>query len=436
MKTIRRWMSLALVVCLLAMLPAPALMEGVEAGTGFPVDGEVSASTSAAEDETITSPSPSASAAAEGESITSPSPSASTAAEGETITSPSPSAETSSASTDAAEGRTIASFEAVAPEGLSAPQGTPETGLGLPASLNVQFSDGAVGEILVTWQCAAGYDPNAEARTQFTFAAVLPQGYALSEGISLPEVLVTIMPPLANAMLMAETGGVGWTYDEATGRLTITGDCSSADIPVIRQAQWIDVAPKVAFTNSASVTLSCTIWLNDGDVDGLTQLINYGTISGAIVRGQTYTLFVNETGGVISGGSSVSDCIVNNGGLINGGHFSDCRIDCVGGTVTGGNFQRSTFNNVYGSSITGGEFANFTMDGESGALTITGTADLSSMHPLTLSIQELSSITPSRMAQRSPAARSSTLHRSPSNMAVLSRAAYLKTFRWTAQARR
>lgn len=67
--------------------------------------------------------------------------------------------------TDAAEIKTIASFEAVAPEGLFAPQGTLETDLGLPVSLNAQFSDGAVGEVPVTWQCAAGYAPNAEAGT-------------------------------------------------------------------------------------------------------------------------------------------------------------------------------------------------------------------------------------------------------------------------------
>ena len=111
--------------------------------------------------------------------------------------------------------------EAIAPEGLSVPQGTPETGLGLPASLNAQFSDGAAGEIPVTWQCAAGYDPNAEAGTQFAFAAVLPEGYALAEGVSLPQILVTLTPPLANAMLMAETGGTGWTLSD-DGTLTVT----------------------------------------------------------------------------------------------------------------------------------------------------------------------------------------------------------------------
>ena len=86
------------------------------------------------------------------------------------------------------------------------PQGTPETGLGLPASLSVQFADGAAGEVAVAWQCAAGYDPSAEAGTQFIFAAVLPEGYALAEGVSLPQILVTLTPPLANAMLAAENG--------------------------------------------------------------------------------------------------------------------------------------------------------------------------------------------------------------------------------------
>ena len=225
MQNIKRWISLVLVVCLLAMLPAAALAEDTETGTGLPVEGEIvtspSPSASAAEEsETATSPSPSASAAVESETVTSPSPSASTAAEeSETVTSPSPSieasispspsAETSSAPTDAAEVKTIASFEAVAPEGLSVPQGTPETGLSLPASLSVQFADGAAGEVAVAWQCAAGYDPNAEAGGQFAFAAVLPQGYALAEGVSLPQILVTLTPRWRTPCWRRKTARVG-----------------------------------------------------------------------------------------------------------------------------------------------------------------------------------------------------------------------------------
>ena len=161
--------------------------------------------------------------------------------------------------TDAAEVKTIASFEAVAPEGFAVPQGTPETGLGLPASLNVQFADGAAGEVAVTWQCAAGYDPNAEAGTQFAFAAVLPEGYALLEGVSLPQILVTLTPPLANAMLMAATSGKGWTLSN-DGTLTVTGIVTSSDIPSFASAvKSIEVAGSANFILAPNVSFSGSI---------------------------------------------------------------------------------------------------------------------------------------------------------------------------------
>ena len=223
MQNIKRWISLVLVVCLLAMLPAAALAEDTETGTGLPVEGEIvtspSPSASAAEEsETATSPSPSASAAAESGTVTSPSPSASAAAaESETVTSPSPSIEASVSPSPSAETspapvetatKTIASFEALTPE-LFAPQGTLETGLGLPVSLDVQFTGGAAGEVAVAWQCAAGYDPSAEAGGQFAFAAVLPEGYALLEGVSLPQILVTLTPRWRTPCWRRKTARVG-----------------------------------------------------------------------------------------------------------------------------------------------------------------------------------------------------------------------------------
>ena len=198
--------------------------------------------------------------------------------------------------TDAAEVKTIASFEAVAPEGLAVPQGTLETDLGLPASLNAQFSDGAAGEVAVAWQCAAGYDPNAEAGTQFAFAAVLPEGYAPAEGVSLPEILVTLTPPLANAMLMAATSGEGWTLSD-DGTLTVTDSGVAApDIPALQNGsvKRIEVVEGVDFylissfsggitvkaggslTNSGNVTLSGDITLQGGRLD------NVGTVTGSV----------------------------------------------------------------------------------------------------------------------------------------------------------
>ena len=406
MQNIKRWISLALVVCLLAMLPAAALAEDTETGTGLPVESESITSPSpsasaaeesetvtspnpsasaaeesetvtspspsasaavesetvtfpspsasaAAESETVTSPSPSASAAAEGESITSPSPSASTAAEeSETVTSPSPSieasispspsAETSSAPTDAAEVKTIASFEAVAPEGLSVPQGTPETGLGLPASLSVQFADGAAGEVAVAWQCAAGYDPNAEAGAQFAFAAVLPEGYALAEGVSLPQILVTLTPPLANAMLMAQASGTGWTLSD--GKLTVKGYVGSDDISSFASAQSIEIC------EGAKLILQ-------SDFSGAVTVLYRGTL---------------ENDKTFSGDIMVAE---------DGYFYND-------GTISGGTITGATVTNE-GGSITGGKFSNIALDRESGELTITGDIDLSnggSLAPLTIAL--------------------------------------------------
>ena len=200
--------------------------------------------------------------------IASPSPSI------EASVSPSPSAETSSAPTDAAEVKTIISFEAVAPEGLSVPQGTLETGLDLPASLNAQFSDGAAGEIPVTWQCAAGYDPNAEAGAQFAFAAVLPQGYAFSEGVSLPEILVTLTPTPVNTMLMAQASDEGWTLSD--GKLTVTGEVYSEYFSYWNDVQSIEVTGGF-FALSDGMSFSGTITVLESG-----YFYNYGNVSGTI----------------------------------------------------------------------------------------------------------------------------------------------------------
>ena len=180
MKKMKRWASVLLILCmLLAGTPAPAESGGAFTGTPTAEQSAEPENTATAEPENTATAEPENTATAEPANTAVP--------------------------TDAAEVKTIASFEAVAPEGLAVPQGTLETDLGLPASLNAQFSDGAAGEVAVAWQCAAGYDPSAEAGGQFAFAAVLPEGYALLEGVSLPQILVTLTPPLANAMLMAET---------------------------------------------------------------------------------------------------------------------------------------------------------------------------------------------------------------------------------------
>ncbi len=488
MQNIKRWISLALVVCLLAMSPAAALAEDTETGTGLPAESETVTSPSpsssaaaegetvtspspsasaaaesetvaspspsasavvesetvtspspsasaaeesetvtspspsasaavesetvtfpspsasaAAESETVTSPSPSASAAAEGESITSPSPSASTAAEeSETVTSPSPSieasispspsAETSSAPTDAAEVKTIASFEAVAPEGLSVPQGTPETGLGLPASLSVQFADGAAGEVAVAWQCAAGYDPSAEAGTQFAFAAVLPEGYALAEGVSLPQILVTLTPPLANAMLAAQASGDGWTLSD-DGTLTVKGNMVTVDSGEIPPDIWnavtsIEVTGDAYFILAVGMSFSGSVMVENG------AFYNFGDLSGDVTVLEGESLFI-QSAGKISGG--VISGWVENTATISGGKFTGTVKNGLSGipgaTITGGDFTEATVVDK-GGSVTGGVFNGFTTDSTTHTLTITGDIDLSTgtLAPLTIALDAVSKI--------------------------------------------
>ena len=241
---------------------------------------------------------------------------------------PVPTDEATGTPTDAAEVKTIASFEAVAPEGFAVPQGTLETGLGLPASLSVQFADGAAGEVAVAWQCAAGYDPSAEAGTQFAFAAVLPEGYALAEGVSLPQILVTLTPPLANAMLMAQASGEGWTLSD-DGTLTVTGDVNSNAISSWSDVTSIEVAEYANFTLDINVPFPGSITVmayggfnNHGNVSGDISVksggvfANYGTISGGTITGQVNNL----TLGAITGGTF--DGTVDNNQFISGGVFN------------------------------------------------------------------------------------------------------------------
>ena len=295
--------------------------------------------------------------------------------------------------TDAAEIKIITSFEAVAPEGLFASQGTLETDLGLLASLNAQFSDGAAGEVAVAWQCAAGYDPNAEAGTQFAFVAVLPQGYALAEGVSLPQILVTLTPPLANAMLMAATSGKGWTLSD-DGKLTVTGNVMSSTIDSFESdVKSIEVIGTGRFTLVDGMSFS-------GDIYALEQdsFFNNGTITGGTIVGKM------TNAGKITG-DTISGDVVNNGEIIDGtfpgavsnrssitgGDFRGAIVvNESGGSITGGNFTVTSVNNN-GGSITGGVFNGFTMDSKTNTLTITGDVDLSnggSLAPLTIGLDD------------------------------------------------
>lgn len=60
----------------------------------------------------------------------------------------------------------------------------------------------------ITWQSAPAYDGNTEGI--YTFTAVLPEGYALAEGVSLPEITVTVQEIVRRAMARAAMAASDW----------------------------------------------------------------------------------------------------------------------------------------------------------------------------------------------------------------------------------
>ena len=164
MKKMKRWASVLLILCMLLVgTPAPAESGGAFTGTPTAEQSAEPENTATAEPENTATAEPENTATAEPENTATAEPTNTATAEPENTATAEPA--NTSVPTDAAEIKTIAAFEAVAPEGFAVPQGTLETDLGLPVFLNAQFSDGAAGEVAVAWQCVAGYDPSAEAGT-------------------------------------------------------------------------------------------------------------------------------------------------------------------------------------------------------------------------------------------------------------------------------
>ena len=485
MEKMKRWISVLLTVCMLAvMLPMPAVSEEGDApaptqtasapaadpaptatqaeeqtsisssqptatpvptdkatatATPVPTDEATATATPVPTDEATGTPAPvltdeaTATPVSTDEETATAAPVPTDEATGTPAPAPTDEAAGTPAPTDAVEVKTIASFEAVAPEGFAVPQGTLETDLGLPISLNAQFTDGAAGEVAVAWQCAAGYDPSAEAGTQFTFAAVLPQGYALAEGVSLPQIFVTLTPPLANAMLAAQASGTDWTLSD-DGKLTVTGAyVRSFEISSWSDVQSIEVTANATFIlnegrsfpgsitvkadgeleNSAGGTLSGNITLqggslnNSGALSGSVtikaggEMFNYigGTLSGDITveaGGELYNSYdatlscdvTVETDGYFDNYGAISDGEisgeVSNRDTISGGIFSgevSNRDTITDGTfsgkvdngkiISGGTFTGTVINH---ESITGGNFtgAAVTNDYDSDATSVTG----------------------------------------------------------------
>ena len=225
------------------------------------------------------------------------------------------------------------------------------------------------------------------------------------EGVSLPQILVTLTPLLANAMLMAEPSDTGWELSD-DGKLTVTGAyVRSFEISSWSAVQSIEVTANATFVlsqgtsfsgsitvkadgeleNSAGGTLSGNITLQGGSLN------NSGALSGSATIKAGGEMF-NFIGGTLSGDITVeaggelynsydatlscdvtveTDGYFDNYGAISGGEISGEVSNY--GTITGGDFTGATVENN-GGTITGGTFAGYTISVIDSKLTLTITA--------------------------------------------------------------
>ncbi|WP_180270762.1 S-layer homology domain-containing protein [Sporanaerobium hydrogeniformans] len=65
----------------------------------------------------------------------------------------------------------------------------------------------------------------------FYYEPVLPVGYTISDGVSLPQITVTVAGMMARSTMgtMSLESGEGWSFDSATGKLTITSNNGAAN---------------------------------------------------------------------------------------------------------------------------------------------------------------------------------------------------------------
>lgn len=77
----------------------------------------------------------------------------------------------------------------------------------------------------VTWRSEPEYDGNTEGI--YTFTAVLPEGYALAEGVSLPEITVTVQEIVRRAMSRAAMAAADGNHGNHSGWIALTSSTST-----------------------------------------------------------------------------------------------------------------------------------------------------------------------------------------------------------------
>ena len=131
---------------------------------------------------------------------------------------------------------------------------------------------------------------------------------------------------------------------------------------------------------------------NNGTITGSTftgPVTNSGEIAGGTFTGPV------TNSGEITGGTftALVGALATEPGVISGGTFENMVITSRGYVISGGDFKNAMVTGGDGI-INGGTFNNFTMDSETGELTITGTVNLNAnanaLAPLTITLDDKS----------------------------------------------
>lgn len=230
------------------------------------------------------------------------------------------------------------------------PAGTKPEELNLPATLGasgyVEAQDSGEPESLtiekVEWGSDPAYDENA-GQGEYIFTAKLPEGYALAEGVSLPQITVMVEPV---NLLLANTGGLqvdngelgtDYRYEDNTltilseEELTLSGT-TTADRIVIDE----NVNANITF-NGLSIQLS--------DTDACAFMIPGSASATITLNGDNNTLksgdyaagLAVETGGTVTikGEGALHSTGGRNAAGIGGGHtFNAGTINIESGSIT------------------------------------------------------------------------------------------------------
>jgi len=148
------------------------------------------------------------------------------------------------------------------------------SGLDLPDALSASNGDHAFDITGVTWAAAPAFDPNMAG--EYSFTAVLPEGYALEQGAALPVISVTIeaAPPRIQARTMLQSANEIQPQVDET--LPGNGDYEQADIaamnaiieahPEMGLRKWTDgLTPPEGWNEEATSDGDTVVsWRRDG----------------------------------------------------------------------------------------------------------------------------------------------------------------------------